>query len=465
MREIAFEERLLSGWGRFPVERCHLYRPEKSSNLVAILDSGRESSYLSRGLGRSYGDAPLNSGAGVISHERLNRFLYFDSTTGEIECEAGVSFAEIVEVFLPHGFFPAVTPGTKYVTVGGAIAADVHGKNHHRDGSLASFVRSLRLLTSDGCTLQCSPVENQDAFWATVGGMGLTGIILSARMQLRPVESAYLMASHQRTLDLNETLDLMMEWDDHFEYSVAWIDCLATGSSLGRSVLIRGNHATAGQVRKRIRQPLEIRARPSSGVPFDLPSYALNRWTVRLFNAIHYRLHRGPKERLVGCEQFFYPLDGIENWNRLYGRRGFVQYQVAMPGEASREGLTALLERIARSGRASFLAVLKRFGPGNPGFLSFPIPGCTLALDLPASPGLVPFLQELDAVVLDYGGRVYLAKDAVLRPETFSAMYPRLDGFREIQRKLDPRRLFSSSMARRLRILDPCLSQVRSDVA
>lgn len=463
--DIASERRMLSGWGRFPVEACQLYRPEKRSDLLSILASGGQSSYLARGLGRSYGDAPLNFRAGVISHERLNRFLEFDPSTGELECEAGVSIAEMVDVLLPRGFFPAVTPGTKYVTAGGAIAADVHGKNHHRDGSLANFVRSLRLLTSDGQVLDCSPAQNAEAFWATLGGMGLTGVILSARIVLRRVESAYLTVSQQRTLNLDESLDLMTEWDSHFEYSVAWIDCLASAGSLGRSVLIRGDHAAADRVGRRGGNPLLVSPRLRLNVPFDLPSFALNRWTVGAFNAIHYGLHRGAREQLMDYERFFYPLDGIRNWNRLYGRRGFVQYQVALPVEASRPGMIALLKRIAGSGRASFLAVLKRFGPRNRGLLSFPIPGCTLALDLPVSRDLVPFLQELDAVVLDYGGRVYLAKDAVLRPEAFGAMYPQLDDFRDAQRKLDPRRIFSSSMARRLGILEPCLSHPGTRVA
>ena len=449
-----FVTKPLSGWGRYPVETCHLFRPEKRSEVAATLASGSQTSYIPRGLGRSYGDAALNHDAGVIWQVLLNRFLSFESTSGVLECEGGVSLAEIIQYFLPRGWFLPVTPGTKFVTVGGAIAADIHGKNHHRDGSFSNFVLDFRLLTPTGAILLCSPTLNPEVFWATVGGMGLTGVILSARLSLRRVDSAYVFVDYHRARNLEDILTAMDAEDDRYEYSVAWIDGLATGDSMGRGVLMRGNHAPAAELPARVRQPLALHTGTQHRLLTDFPSMALNWLTVKAFNAVFYAVHRSSPRQLVNLEKFFYPLDAIEEWNRMYGKRGFVQYQIALPQASGRKGLPTILDRLARSGRASFLAVLKRFGVGGPGLLSFPLQGYTLALDIPAAAGLVPFLHELDRMTLDYGGRIYLAKDSLLRAEDFRAMYPQLEPFRAIQRKLDPGRVLSSSMARRLTIVD-----------
>jgi FAD/FMN-containing dehydrogenase len=443
----------LSGWGRFPVESCNVYRPESRRQLAAILESGAQPSFISSGLGRSYGDAALNGCAGVIRHTKLNRFLAFDAQAGVLECEAGASLAEILQYFLPRGFFLSVMPGTKFVTVGGAIAADVHGKNHHQDGTFANFVLDFNLLTPAGEKLICSPTNNAEIFWATLGGMGLTGIILSARIRLRPVDSAWVLVDYQKAANLEDALGRMAESDVRYEYSVAWIDCLAMGRHMGRAVLMRGNHAPAKELPARIRHPLAEPSRLRWSLPFDFPSLALNSLTVHAFNSFYYGVHRNAGAQLVDFENFFYPLDAIEHWNRLYGRRGFVQYQVALPLEGGLEGLKLLLTRLAQSRRASFLAVLKSFGKHNPGLLSFPIQGYTLALDLPVARGLIPLLHELDRMVLDYGGRIYLAKDAVTTAQSFAAMYPKLEQFRTIKGKLDPRGLLSSSQARRLAIV------------
>ncbi|MGO8790922.1 MAG: FAD-binding oxidoreductase [Terriglobia bacterium] len=450
----AFSTRPLSGWGRYPVESCHVFRPEKRSELAATLASGLQTSYIPRGLGRSYGDAALNENGGVIWDVRLNRFLSFDSATGVLECESGVSLAEIIQYFLPRGWFLSVTPGTKFVTVGGAIAADIHGKNHHKEGSFSNFVLDIRLLTSSGEVLLCSPSSNPEIFWATVGGMGLTGIVLSARLRLRRVDSAYVFVDFHKAPNLEDALATMDASDERYDYSVAWIDGLATGKSMGRSVLMRGNHAAAAELPSRIRQALAAPTIPQWNLFLDFPSWILNRLTVKAFNTAYYTVHRTAPRQLVSFEKFFYPLDAINQWNRMYGKRGFVQYQIALPQASGRAGLGTILDRLARSGRASFLAVLKRFGDAGPGLLSFPLRGYTLALDIPAAPGLVPFLHDLDRMTLDHGGRIYLAKDAVLRAEDFAAMYPKLEAFRAIQRKLDPRGLFSSSLARRLKIVD-----------
>jgi FAD/FMN-containing dehydrogenase len=449
-----FATKPLSGWGRYPVEWCHVFRPEKRSEVAAALGSGLESSYIPRGLGRSYGDAALNENAGVIWPIRLNRFLSFASASGVLECESGVSLAEIIQYFLPRGWFLPVTPGTKFVTVGGAIAADIHGKNHHKDGSFCNFVLDFRLLAPTGEILLCSPTVYPEIFRATVGGMGLTGVILSARLRLRRVDSAYVFVDFHKAPNLDDALTTMETSDERYDYSVAWIDALATGKTMGRSVLMRGNHAAVAELPARVRHALAAPTVPQWNLFVDFPSGTLNRLTVKAFNTAYYAVHRTTPRQLVSFEKFFYPLDAINQWNRMYGKRGFVQYQIALPQTSGRAGLRTILDRLARSGRASFLAVLKRFGDAGPGLLSFPLRGYTLALDIPVARGLVPFLHELDRMTLDYGGRIYLAKDAVLRGEDFAAMYPKLEDFRAIQRELDPGRLFSSSMARRLKICD-----------
>lgn len=441
-----------SGWGRYPVERCHVHRPEKRSDVARVLTSGEQPSYISRGLGRSYGDAALNQDGGVISHLRLNRFLAFHTETGVLECEAGVSLADIAQTFLPRGFFLPVTPGTKYVTVGGAIASDVHGKNHHVDGTFAEFVLDFRLQTPTGEALTCSREENSEVFWATIGGMGLTGAILSARIRLRHVESAYVRADYRKAGNVDEALSAFVQSDNSYRYSVAWIDCLASGASLGRSVLMQANDATADEVcaERSAQDPFALPKKRTITIPFYFPAGTLNRASIQVFNTLYYWKQRDAVGKLIDYESFFYPLDSVGDWNRLYGKRGFVQYQAALPVDGGREGIRALLERLSAAKRASFLAVLKRFGPANPGLLSFPFEGYTLALDLPNRDGLQRFLRELDEITLRFGGRVYLAKDAALTPETFSAMYPRADEFRRVKRELDPEGRLSSSLARRV---------------
>ncbi len=450
-----FVTRELSGWGNYPVQTCHVLRPEKLHELSEIVAAPAQPSYISRGLGRAYGDAALNEGAGVVLHERLDRMLDFDPATGVLDCEGGVSFADIIETFLPRGWFLPVSPGTRFVTVGGAIASDLHGKNHHHDGSISCFILDLDLLTGTGETLQCSREQNVDAFWATVGAMGLTGAILRARLQLRRVQSAYVTVDFHKAANLDEALESFAAGDESYRYSVAWIDCLAGGASLGRSVLMRGDHTPASDLPAALREdPLHIRARGKRSVPLYAPSFVLGPRSVRLFNAAFYRRHRNTR-RVVTYDSFFYPLDSVHGWNRLYGKRGFLQYQMVIPPDAGRAGLVELLEKLSASRRASFLAVLKTFGVQGDGLLSFPRKGYTLALDLPnTGPDVLEFLRELDQVVLRHGGRVYLAKDACTTPESFAAMYPNLSRFRQIKRRLDPMNRFNSSLARRLQIVE-----------
>lgn len=448
------KKQALSGWGRYPVQESQVYRPEKRRSVEAILRERAQPHYIARGLGRSYGDAATNGGGGIISCLRLDRMLDFDEEQGILHCEAGVTLEDIIETFLPRGFFLSVTPGTKFVTVGGAIAHDVHGKNHHRDGSFGQFVLDLELLTPRGDVLRCSPDENSDVFWATVGGAGLTGVILTARMRLQPVESAYCVVDYRKLPNLDALLTALDESDEDYQYSVAWVDCLAKGKRLGRSVLMLGNHAKREDLPPRQRDnPFDIAGKKLPGVPFDFPKIALNPLTMGTFNGVFYAMSSTKDGTIKDYENYFYPLDAVQNWNRLYGKAGFVQYQLTVPLE-ERQGMVEILDTVSKSGRASFLAVLKKLGPANPGLLSFPMAGFTLTMDFGVRKGLTEFMHSLDEKLLEHGGRLYLAKDAVATAETFRAMYARLDEFIEIQRRLDPDHVLSSTLARRLGIVE-----------
>jgi len=446
----------LGGWGNYPTYTSDVYRPERWQDVIAVVNEADASGLIARGLGRSYGDAALNQDGGILLGTRLNRLLDFDSHAGIVECEAGVVLGDLITLFLPRGWFLPVTPGTQYVTLGGAIAADVHGKNHHCDGSLASFVVDFQLVTGRGEILTCSREENRDAFWATVGGMGLTGVILTARLRLRRVPTSYIMVDYLRAQDLDEVLGHMDTSDARYQYSVAWIDTVARGGALGRSVLIRGNHADVDQLSPaQARNPLTIAAKFKVSLPFHVPAFVINPRTVGVFNNAYYAKH--PARQGVTCdyESFFYPLDSVLNWNRVYGKRGFIQYQVVMEPDSQHRGLIALLEELSKQPQASFLSVLKAFGAGSDGLLSFPKPGYTLALDIPNSgPESIDLVRSLNRIALRHGGRVYLAKDAYLDPHTFSEMYPQSERFKEIKQTLDPDQHFSSSLARRVGLVE-----------
>lgn len=449
MRSVAKQ---LSGWGRYPQVECRVYRPERVRDVAGALFEG-EPDLLPRGLGRSYGDNAVNDGGGIVSMVRMNRMLDFDAHDGILTCEGGVSLAEIIEAFLPRGWFLPVTPGTRFVTVGGAIANDVHGKNHHCDGTFSNFLLDVELVTAGGETLHCSREQNSDVFWATVGGAGLTGIILSARLRLRKVESAYVRADYRRLPNIDALLAALEDGDGSATYSVAWVDCLARGRHLGRSVLMLGEHAARDEAAPHAKDPLAPPRKGRRNVPFNFPALALNPLSVGAFNAFYYRFSRAGEGQIVPCDAFFYPLDAFENWNRVYGSRGFTQYQLTLPPSET-GAMVTVLERLSTSRRASFLAVLKRLGPQGQGMLSYPFEGFTLTLDIPMRNDLVPFLRELDTVLLDHGGRLYLAKDVCATPEAFAAMYPRLDEFRAVQQRLDPNGRIASTQARRLRIVE-----------
>ncbi|HEX8098184.1 MAG TPA: FAD-binding oxidoreductase [Pyrinomonadaceae bacterium] len=442
------ERRELSGWGRYPRSRSFVLRPVCAREVAPPC----EGQMIARGQGRCYGDAAQVEGGSVMMTERLARFKSFDEETGWLRAEAGATLAQVLAEFLPRGWFPKVTPGTKHVSLGGCVAADVHGKNHHRDGTFGAHVRGLEIVLADGTRARCSPDENAPLFRAAVGGMGLTGVITEVECRLSRVESAYMIVQHRSARDLDASIELLESdaWDD--SYTVAWVDCLARGASLGRGVFMRGHHATAAELPANVVEPLKMKARAEVGVPFDLPGWFLNRAAARAFNELYYRRQGARREPfLADYESFFYPLDRLGDWNRLYGGRGFVQYQCVLPTAGAREGLRALLERIALGGYPCFLAVLKRFGPEGEGLLSFPLEGYTLALDLPlGDPGLFAFLDGLDLIVLEHGGRVYLAKDARMKAETFRAMHSRLPEWRRVKALVDPENRFTSDLARRL---------------
>ena len=440
----------LTGWGRYPLSESDIYRPEKIAELQEVV-TGDTTSLIARGAGRAYGDAALNDQNRVVDLTRLNRMLSFDPVSCLLRCEAGVTIAEIIDVFLPRGYFPPVTPGTRFVTLGGSIAADVHGKNHHRDSSLAAHVISFDLMLASGEIQRCSREENASLFWATVGGMGLTGVILELEVRLRRVESAYLDGELIRAPNIDAAIEAFERTDSQYGYSVAWIDCAIGKSALGRSILNVGNFATLDQLPRKLAQnPLITAPRPSPILPFDLPAFVLNPLTVKAFNAAVWMFHRDRAAHATfDWDSFFYPLDSIRNWNGMYGKRGFVQYQCVWPPDESRAGLVETLEAISKSRRSSLIAVLKKFGAQD-GLLSFPMPGYTLALDFPVNDGLLEFLDTLDAMVLKRGGRVYLAKDARMRPETFRAMYPNLLRWQTAKAIADPNDRFSSSLSRRI---------------
>ncbi len=449
------EKRALSGWGRYPVEDCLVYRPDRRRDIETLVASAPESSLVPRGRGRSYGDAAIHHAGAVLASDRVDRMLGFDSKTGILHCEGGGTLSSIIDTFLPRGFFFPVTPGTKAISVGGAIAADVHGKNHHRDGSLGNHLIEFNLLTASGEILACSEEKNSDVYWATIGGLGLTGVIVDARIRLKPVESAYLQTQTEKTKSLGDTLQRMIERDAEFDYSVAWIDCLASGASVGRSVLMRANPAPPAALPADLREkPLGIRKRRRPAIPFNFPSFALNPLSMKLFNTGFYHAH-SDGESIEDYDGYFYPLDAIPKWNRIYGKRGVLQYQVLIPTGVAESVLAEMLESISQSRGGSFLAVLKSMGPANPAPMSFPDAGMTLALDFPnIGPDLIAHLNRLDDLVLKAGGRVYLAKDSCLRPGYVEQMYPRFGEFLAVKNSIDPNRRFDSSLARRLHFWD-----------
>ena len=442
----------LTGWGRIAPTTAELAAPASDAEAAALLRRPRPGggAVIPRGLGRSYNNAAQSAGGLVLSTARLNTIVSLDSATGVAVCEAGVSLEQLMVAGLPAGWFVPVSPGTRQVTIGGAIAADVHGKNHHVAGSFASHVTSFDLLTPDGEEKTVTP--DGELFWVTAGGMGLTGLITRATVRLKRVETSLVKVDTVRTKDIDETMTVLAEHDRTYGYTVAWTDSMATGGGLGRSIITSGDFAAPSDLpASRGSDPFAFDPRARLGAPPGFPPGLINRYTVRLANEAWYR--KAPRLRtgeLQTIGQFFHPLDGIRNWNRVYGPGGFRQYQYVMPFGA--EGaVRRSFEMVSAHPAPSFVTVLKRFGEGDQGLLSFPAPGWTLALDFPArTPGLGPLLDQLDQLVVRNGGRVYLAKDSRVPAAVLEEMYPRLPEFRKLRAEIDPAGVLASDLSRRL---------------
>lgn len=442
----------LHGWGGTSRTTADVATPATLDELRLRLSEAGRRGVITRGLGRSYGDPAQNSGGTVVDLTAWQSILDIDLASPAVRVQAGISLDRLLRALLPFGLWLPVVPGTRQVTVGGAIAADVHGKNHHVDGSFGQHIVSMDVLLASGDIVTVTPDgADPELFWATIGGMGLTGIVLEATIALKRVETSYFLVDTERTPDLATLLDRLVHGDAAYAYSVAWFDTSSTGASLGRSVITRGNSATVADLDPSLRpRALDFAAPQRGRVPVELPLSAVNRLTSRAFNALWYA--KAPRQRtgeVQDITQFFHPLDVVGDWNRLYGPRGFCQYQFVVP-DGEELAFTTAVERIAASGHMSSLNVLKRFGAGSPSPLSFPLPGWTLAVDLPVRPGLDSLLSHLDALVAEAGGRVYLAKDSRTSPAAIRRMYPRLEEFLAIRHRVDPTGVFRSDLSRRL---------------
>ena len=442
---------VLTGWGRRPRSRSWVYQPADPAALAGLLRDGAwPRGLLARGLGRSYNDAALNAGGGILCTSALQGVEAFDAANGSVSLQAGVSIERLLRAVVPHGWFPAVVPGTAQVTVGGAIAADIHGKNHHRDGGFGRWTDALTLQTPEGELRVVTRHDDPDAFRATVGGMGLTGVVTDATLRLLPIESAWMRVETLRTSDLDATMVRMVERDVVHRYAVAWLDLAPGSPGYGRGVLTNGDHASRDELPGKLQAaPLAARAPAALTVPDLVPSGLLRGGALRALNAAWYRLSR-PGTSLQPVGKYFFPLDRLAEWNRVYGKRGFVQYQVVVPDE---ETLRAVVERLRAARCPVALAVLKRFG-ADEGYLSFPMPGWTLSVDIPVGAENVPgLLDRCDELVAAAGGRVYLAKDARARPDAVKAMYPGYRQWRDARDRLDPEHRARSDLARRLDLM------------
>ena len=438
---------IISGWGNYPRVETRWRTPQDDADFTRRLKT--DGPGIARGAGRAYGDAAIGSNT-TLSTRHLDRMISFDRASAVLTVEAGVLLSDIIDVFLPRGFFPPVVPGTRFVTIGGMVAANVHGKNHHISGGFGRHIQSLTLITADGTQLVCTPTQNAQLFRATIGGMGLTGIIRDVTFRLIAVETGLI---RQETIVLPNIDAVMGSFEDSrdWTYSAAWIDGLARGASLGRSVLFRGEHALRSDLPPLADPQMRALHPPRLSVPVYLPNVTLNRLSVRSFNALYLwynRRHAGT--HLVPLASCFFPLDAIAHWNRIYGRQGFLQYQCVIPRRKSRDALGEILEIVATRGSPSFLAVLKLLGPDDAGMMAFPMDGYTLALDFPASEKSFSLCAELDERVLAYGGRIYFAKDARQSRDLVEAGYPNLAAFREIRRQSGAVARFGSLQSERL---------------
>jgi FAD/FMN-containing dehydrogenase len=454
---LTYRNQLLSGWGRYSASRAAVARPERQHEVADVFRQSPDTGggVIARGGGLAYGDAASSAGGRVIAMNRLNRFLAFDTASGLITCEAGVTIGEVLDVCVPQGWFLFVTPGTARATVGGCLACDVHGKNHHGSGSFSRYVVSATLMLANGELVTCGPDQHSELFWATCGGMGLTGIILDVTLRLQRIETASILARNIMTRDLEETFRKMDETADA-TYSVVWLDGVGRGASLGRGVVMLGEHAKLSDLPlERRTAPLATKTRSAHSLPFGLPGAFVAPPVVSMFNNAIYRRYEalGSAPTLVESDKYFYPLDTLDNWNKLLGPRGFFEYQVLLPSQGAFDNIKQILEMVANAGMASFFTSVKQLGPGSPGHLSFPVPGYAFSFDLPAGDkAVLPLLDRCDEITIAAGGRVYLAKDARLSASAFARMYPRLAEWRAIANRYDPAHTLASSMSHRLEL-------------
>lgn len=437
----------LAGWGNFPRIKANIQTPTNEDEVKKLQSSF--GNFIPRGAGRSYGDSSLNRQ--IIGSIKLDQTIDFDLESGIFTCGSGKMLNQILDEIVPKGFFLPVTPGTKFITVGGAIAADIHGKNHHVDGCFSKHLLWVRLIAADGQIKTCSRTENVELFWATCGGMGLTGFVLEASFQLKKIETSKILNRTIKCANLEEVIAKLIE-NEHYTYSVAWIDCAISGDSLGRSLLYLGEHATKKDAPNDYLSAYKT-PEPLIGLPFNLPNWTLNKWTVKAFNALYYgKVRKADSTAIVGFESYFYPLDMANNWNRLYGSNGFAQYQFVIPMESASERMKSILQEIVKSEQSSFLAVLKLFGEQNEGWLSFPKRGLQLALDFPINKQSLDLMNRLDDMVGEMNGRSYLAKDSRMKRAFFEAGYPRLGEFKKLKAEIDPNGKFRSLQSDRLGI-------------
>jgi decaprenylphospho-beta-D-ribofuranose 2-oxidase len=444
----------IGNWSNYPVIEC----TERSFSLEKEAKSiiQKEDSLIVRGAGRCYGDSSLASS--ILNSTKFNHILEFDSEKGVLFCEAGVSLEKVIDLILPYGWFLPITPGTKFITVGGAVASNVHGKNHHKEGCFCDHVMSIDLMNDEGETKSITKDQDPELFDLTAGGMGLTGAILKVKFQLKKVDSSFISQKSVAAKNLDEIFDLFENHQDT-TYTMAWIDCFQKGKDLGRSIFYAGEHASLDELPENKRsKPLELAKKGKLTIPFSLPGFILNKWSIKLFNWAYYFKNKWTQGKgLLSYDPFFYPLDGILHWNRMYGKAGFVQYQFVIPLQQSKEGLKEILTKINEKGMGSFLAVLKLFGPQH-GVFAFPMEGYTLALDFPIRKGLFEFLDELDELVHKHGGRLYLTKDARMKKDIFEKGYTNAAEIRKLILKYNHQGKFQSLQSQRLNLTQPLKS-------
>lgn len=439
----------IANWGNYPVIESEEFKFSSEEELrFALRNDGK--ACIARGNGRCYGDASLERK--TFSTLSCDHVLSFESLSGIFECESGLTLDQILEIIVPKGWFLPVTPGTKYITVGGAVASDIHGKNHHIDGSFCDYVLDMDIMLSSGEVVSCSPLFNKELFEVTRGGMGLTGIIIRVKFKLKKINTSFIRQVQLKASNLQELLELFHEYK-RYTYTMSWIDCLKEGKGFGRSILMAGEHAEPEELSENQKKDI---LKPYSDTlltfPVNLPSFVLNQYSIKAFNFLYYQKNiKKVINNIIPYDPFFYPLDKILEWNKGYGNNGFLQYQFVLPMESSEQGMIDILRRINKKGMGSFLAVFKVFGKQN-GLISFPMEGCTLALDFPVRKNLFPFLDELDRVVLDYGGRLYLTKDARMKREVFWKSYPNAGQFKDLIKKYNPDFKFRSLQSDRLGI-------------